>query len=221
MAAGTIFFDYDGTLHDCMRIYGPAFRHAYDWLVDQGFAHPRTFTDEWISRWLGWQVRDMWEAFMPELPEQAWMPASRLVGQEMDRLLDEGAGSLFDGVPEALDELRGEGFDLVFLSNCSQTYRDRHRCVFGLDRWFSAYYCAGEYPGLAKWEIYQKAAPAHAMPHVVVGDRFHDIEVAQRAGLPSVGCAYGFGEAHELDGATVRVGAPGEIPQAIASLGLA
>ena len=216
MKAGTVFFDYDGTLHDCMRIYGPAFRRAYAWLVDEGYAQPRTFTDEWISRWLGWQVRDMWEAFAPELPERVWKPASRIVGEEMDRLLDEGAGGLFEGVPEMLDELRGEGFDLVFLSNCGVDYRDRHRRVFDLDRWFCAYYCAGAYPGLAKWEIYEQvAACKHLRPHVVVGDRFHDIEVALRAGVPSVGCAYGFGDAHELDRATVRVDSPRDVPHAV------
>lgn len=26
---GTVFFDYDGTLHDSMHLYGPAFRRAY------------------------------------------------------------------------------------------------------------------------------------------------------------------------------------------------
>ena len=43
---GTVFFDYDGTLHDSMRLYGPAFRHVYAALVAEGWAEPRAFSDE-------------------------------------------------------------------------------------------------------------------------------------------------------------------------------
>lgn len=214
--AGTVFFDYDGTLHDSMRLYGPAFRQAYAWLVEGGHMPERELSDEWISRWLGWEVRKMWNAFAPELPEAVWREASLMIGREMDRLLEAGEGRLFDGIPVALDELRERGFELAFLSNCGEGYCERHRSAFGLDRWLGAYYCAGAYPGLAKWEIYQQAArEAHALPHVMVGDRFHDIEVAVRAGIPSVGCAYGFGAAGELESASVVVRSPADLPQAV------
>lgn len=217
-ARGTVFFDYDGTLHDCMRLYGPAFRAAYAWLVSEGHAEPRQFTDEWIGRWLGWQVRDMWETFMPGLPEEVWRHASRIVGDEMDRLLDAGEGALFLGVPEALDALKDAGFELAFLSNCGEAYRDRHRRAFGLDRWIDAYYCAGAYPGLEKWEIYERVAARHARPRLMVGDRFHDIDVAVRAGIPSIGCAFGFGAPDELDRATVTVARFANIPAAVEQL---
>lgn len=215
MAAGTVFFDYDGTLHDCMRLYGPAFRAAYAWLVQEGYADARTFGDAEISRWLGWQVRDMWETFMPGLPEHAWRQASHIVGEEMDRLLDAGEGALFPGVPEALGCLREEGFELVLLSNCGEGYCARHRRAFGLDRWLGAYYCAGMFPGLEKWEIFAQAAGRHAQPCVVVGDRFHDLEAGIRAGVPTVGCAFGYGAPGELERATVRVESFAEIPDAV------
>lgn len=61
----TLFFDYDGTLHDCIRIYAPAFRRVYPELVTAGFAAPRTFSDPELSQWLGLSVSDMWNRFMP------------------------------------------------------------------------------------------------------------------------------------------------------------
>lgn len=33
----TICFDYDGTLHDSMQIYFPAFVRAYDYLAEHGY----------------------------------------------------------------------------------------------------------------------------------------------------------------------------------------
>ena len=31
----TIIFDYDGTIHNTLGIYEPAFREAYQWLSEQ------------------------------------------------------------------------------------------------------------------------------------------------------------------------------------------
>ena len=36
MKKGTVFFDYDGTLHNSMLTYGPAFREVYADLVKNG-----------------------------------------------------------------------------------------------------------------------------------------------------------------------------------------
>lgn len=214
----TVFFDYDGTLHKTMALYGPAFRKGYESLVRAGWAKPRDFSDEWISRWLGWTIPDMWHAFMPNLPDEVWAGASSVIGREMDRLMDAGAARLYDGVPEMLDTLRSQGFDLAIVSNSTWEYRDRHRAAFGLDRWFRAYYVAQDFPGMQKWEYFQKALERQQGPAVLVGDRFHDIEAGVRAGVATVGCAYGYGEASELERAGAIVHSPGEIPAAVASL---
>ena len=116
------------------------------------------------------------------------------------------------------DALKDAGYGLAFLSNCGEAYRDRHRRAFGLDRWIDAYYRAGAYPGLEKWEIYERVAPRHAQPHLMVGDRFHDIDVAVRAGIPSIGCAFGFGAPDELDRATVTVARVADVPAAVERL---
>lgn len=213
----TVFFDYDGTLHDTMAIYGPAFRAGYDSLVRAGWVEPREFTDEWISRWLGWTIPDVWHTFAPNLPDDVWAPASHVIGEEMDRLMDAGVAHLFEGVPEMLDQLVERGLDLAILSNSTRSYMARHRAAFGLDRWFRAYYIVDDYPGMEKWEYLQAALGngLHEGPFAVVGDRFHDIDAAVRAHVPSVGCAYGFGEPSELDRATAVVQSPSEIPEAL------
>ena len=43
MAAGkrpSLIFDYDGTIHDTLRIYEPAVEQAFQWLRRQGYAVP-------------------------------------------------------------------------------------------------------------------------------------------------------------------------------------
>lgn len=214
----TIFFDYDGTLHNSMAIYGPSFRAAYAWLVEEGHCPEREFDDVWISQWLGWTAEAMWTTFAPDLPSEVWHRAADVVGEHMDALTEQGKARLFEGIPEMLDELKDKGYELAFLSNCRSAYCSVHRSQFGLDRWFDAYYCAEDFNDIPKWQIYQKVCDRHSGPQVMVGDRFHDLDVATRAGIPSVGCAYGFGREGELDAASVVAGSPLEIPDLIEKL---
>ena len=50
---------------------------------------------------------------------------------------------------------------------------------------------------------------------VMVGDRFHDGEVAMKANIPFIGCTYGFGDDEELAMASACVSAPKDIPSAV------
>ncbi len=217
-SAGTLFFDYDGTIHDSARLYEPAFRQVYGWLVEQGWAQPREFSDEFIDSWLGWKVRDMWKTFMPELPERVWREASQRIGRDMAHRLEAGEGVLFDGCEAALGELKKRGYDLVFLSNCGTAYRDVHRRKFGLDQWFSGYFCADDFPGLEKWEIYGKVRNRFANPQAMIGDRAHDREVSEHGGIPFIGCAWGYGKAGELDGSEVIAASWHDVPDAVAKV---
>ena len=65
----TIIFDYDGTIHDTLRIYEPAFRKTYKWLVDQNLAEERIIESSEIASWLGLNSKEMWDEFLPELAQ--------------------------------------------------------------------------------------------------------------------------------------------------------
>ena len=164
---------------------------------------------------MGWTTEDMWTTFAPNLPEAIWRQAAEIVGNEMDLLTEEGKARLFPGVPEMLDELCSDGYELAFISNCRTRYCEVHRAMFGLDTWFDAYYCAEDFGEMPKWQIYQQVAERHAVPRVMVGDRFHDGEVAMKASIPFIGCTYGFGDDEELAMASACVSAPKDIPSAV------
>ena len=165
---GTVFFDYDGTLHDTMALYGPAFRAACAWLSKEG----------WLE----------------------WREASLRVRDEMERLRKEGRARLFPGVEEALDEVASRGATMVLLSNCWRSYGEDHMREFGLGRWIEGLHCAQDFDWIPKWQIYREVASFYPLPHIMVGDRFHDREVALRNDIPFVACAYGFGEPGECEG---------------------
>ncbi|MBQ1339602.1 MAG: HAD family hydrolase, partial [Ruminococcus sp.] len=62
-----IIFDYDGTVHESMLTYAPAFRDTMKWLSDNGFIADKEYSDSEISHWLGFNSTDMWGQFHPEL----------------------------------------------------------------------------------------------------------------------------------------------------------
>ena len=207
----TLVFDWDGTLHNTLRLYGKAFRIAYQDLVEKGHAPSRYCSDQEMSQYLGMSAPDMWNAFMPELPQEVKNMASDRVGQEMIKLIEQGEAILYDGVPALLDQLRSQGYTMVFLSNCKHAYQEAHRRQFGLDRWFSGYFCCEDYGFRPKEEIFPYITAQFPEPYVVIGDRASDFKVAQVHGLKSIGCAYGFGTEDELRMADFVVSSCGEI----------
>ncbi|MDO4493620.1 MAG: HAD family hydrolase [Clostridia bacterium] len=214
----TLIFDWDGTLHDTTRLYGCAFRKAYDWLVAQGAAPARHYADADVTRYLGMNAKDMWNTFMPLLPQEMKTRASDIIGREMISRIDAGEAILYPGAEETLTRLKEMGFEMTILSNCKRPYLRAHRSAFGLDRWFTGYYCCEDFGFVPKEEIFPRFRDRHPESYVMIGDRASDLKVASVHGLPSVGCAYGFGSPEELGSATCVANDVTELPELIEKL---
>lgn len=213
-----LIFDYDGTIHNSMLTYAPAFRDTMEWLSDSGYIAHRDYTDDEISCWLGFNSTDMWQSFHPELAPDIREKARLMLGKDMAERIDRGEGALYDGAEEMLSSLKKSGFTLIFLSNCRFHYLERHKRVFGLDRFFDYFYCCEAFDFIPKYEIFRKFSANHTGSFTVIGDRFHDIETAVRNGLSSIGCAYGFGSHDELSEADIIVDNIRDIPAAAEKL---
>ena len=213
-----LIFDYDGTIHNSILTYAPAFRTTMKWLSDNGYIADREYTDKEISYWLGFNSTDMWGQFHPELDPDIREKARIMLGQDMARRIDNGEGSLYEGAEEMLTDLKRRRYTLIFLSNCRFHYLERHKRVFGLDRFFDHFYCCEAYDFIPKYEIFRKIAPLHEGSFIIIGDRFHDIETAVVNGLPSIGCGYGFGSREELSAADLIVDSISDIPDAVEKL---
>ena len=138
----TIFFDYDGTLHNSIKIYAPAFIKAYDFLVENKLAQPRTWKEEEISYWLGYNSEEMWKAFMPSLSTELRKTCSGIIGDEMKLQIEMGIPLLYDGALETLQYLKNKNYKLIFISNCRIYYRDAHTKLFNLHDYFDELICS-------------------------------------------------------------------------------
>jgi phosphoglycolate phosphatase len=201
----TIFFDYDGTLHNSIKIYAPAFRKAYEHLVTEGLAENRQYTDSEISYWLGFNPKDMWEAFMPTLDESHRKNCSKIIGDEMKSLIEQGKPALYNGALEVLEYLKNKGYRLVFISNCKICYLDGHKRLFHLDRYFEELVCSEEYGFVPKYEILGMLKHKHPEGMIIIGDRKQDIEAGKKNHIYTIGCSYGFSFKGELDEADLLI----------------
>ncbi|MBE6864676.1 MAG: HAD family hydrolase [Ruminococcus flavefaciens] len=213
-----IIFDYDGTVHESMLTYAPAFRDTMKWLSDNGFIADKEYSDSEISHWLGFNSTDMWGQFHPELSPEIREKARAMLGENMAARVENGEGGLYAGIEDALLSLKASGHTLIFLSNCRIHYMERHRRVFRLDRFFDSFFCCEEYGFIPKYEIFRRFSDRFEGDFIVVGDRFHDIDTAVRNGLHSVGCGYGYGSEDELRCADIIVTSPAQIPDAVNAL---
>lgn len=213
-----LIFDYDGTIHESMKTYAPAFRNTCKWLADNGYIAEKEYTDKEISYWLGFNSTDMWSTFQPDLDPEIREKARIMLGEDMARRVENGEGALFSHAEEVLAELKNQGHTLIFLSNCRVHYMERHSRVFGLNRFFDYFYCCEEYDFIPKYQIFRLFSLQHKGQYIVIGDRFHDIETATQNGLKSIGCGYGYSSDGELDKADIIVNDITEIPSAVAEL---
>jgi len=193
----TIYFDYDGTLHDSIKIYAPAFKKAYDFLVENNYAKQKMWRDDEIAKWLGYTSNEMWQNFMGDLEESARKEASSIIGIEMENQILAGNAILYDGALDVLKQLKNKGYNLIFLSNCSINYMELSNKVFNLNLFFNDMVCSEMYGFIPKYEILSKIKERYEMNQVIVGDRFHDIESAEKNNIESVFCQYGYGEKSE------------------------
>ena len=193
-----IIFDYDGTLHNSIKIYEPAFMKAYDYLVANGYANKREFEEEEISRFLGLSATDMWNTFMPNLPKNEKEKCSSIIGESMIEYIDKGKAKLYDGTIETLNKLNEYGYKLIFLSNCKSSYMNKHIERFNLDKYFIDFYCSEDFDFISKYEIFRLIKGKYQGEFIVVGDRFVDMELAKKHNLFSIGCGYGYGNNDEL-----------------------
>ena len=131
---------------------------------------------------------------------------------------------VYDGVPEALAELRAAGARLFLCTAKPVVYAERILGHFDLRRDFEGMYGAeldGRYDdkGDLIARIFDER-DLEAADCCMWGDRRHDVLAAGRHTIPTIGALWGYGGADELReaGAAVLCASPSEVPAAFWAL---
>ena len=153
-----LIFDYDGTLHETMYIYKPAIEKVVRYLREDCGYELDMPSDRKISSWLGMNVQEMWQDFMPQLPMDERMKAGKMVGDFMQENLQAHMARWYDGVKEMLTRLKKAGYTMAILSNCGVSYAENQWKQFGMEEWFAAYFECESYQNIPKGEIMKQIA---------------------------------------------------------------
>ena len=213
-----LIFDYDGTIHNTMGIYEPAFRKAQATLVSESLLEPEEVSYERIAGWLGWNSVDMWNDFAPQLDDADKRRASTIVGESMASDVLAGKACWYAGAEATLAELRSAGYNMVILSNCRGMYRDSHWKAFRMERFFDEFYGCERFDFAPKTEIVNIIRERFPGDYIMIGDRSSDMAAGRLEGGKFIGCLYGFGLEGELDGSDAFAQDVSELPKLIEDL---
>lgn len=201
----TIIFDYDGTLHNSAVNYYEAFQQTYHFLVEEGLAPDRSYSFAEVTSFLGDSPTEMWKRCVPTLTEKMRNQVIAMLGHILLERVQNGKAVLYDGALDTLDHLRSKGYITLFLSHCPESYLAAHRDAFHLDRYFDAMFCTGSYGFQKKCDIFPQIVHSFPKEYLIVGDRYHDIEIGLVHHALTVGCRYGFGTKEELSLASIQI----------------
>lgn len=118
-------------------------------------------------------------------------------------------GELYEGVPELLTQLKGEGYLLGLCSNGSKEYVSQILQHFGLAEMFDFVEPKSEH--LSKSQLINKILKdSNCLTAIIVGDRSIDFKAAEENRCLSIGVNYGYGK-DECERADLIVGSTSEI----------
>lgn len=186
----SIIFDVDGTLWDAV----PVTLKAWNQAVEAATGVPNRIQPEEAYATLGMTLEDMAKRLFPEMGEEEGQKLMHDCYAQEGAVLEKTVPPLFPGVRETLEEL-SKCYSLYIVSNCQLGYIDHLVNGHGLQEIVSGWLCWGDTLEEKNVTI-EKLVQKHHLQHpVYVGDTRGDQRSCEKAGVPFIFAAYGFGEA--------------------------
>lgn len=189
-----LFFDLDGTLTDPAEGIVNSLRHALERL-----GQPERSTGE-LERWIGPPLRD---AFAELLGTDDRAVVERAVETYRERFGSTGIleNRVYAGIPEALERLRGSGWELHVVTSKPWVYARRILDHFELARHFVQTFgseLSGERSRKDELVGHTLGVLGDGPRTWMVGDRSYDMAGARAHGVGTLGVLWGYGSRSEL-----------------------
>ena len=207
-----VLFDLDGTLLDTLEDLADATNH-----VLEQFGFPKRTVEE-VRRFVGGGAKRLMVQAVPEdapgeLAEEAFQAF-----QTHYRANCQHKTRPYDGIPEVLEWLAGEGYPMAIVSNKPDAAVQPLR-----DLYFPGLYALGEQPACPRKPapdmVFRAAEALGIAPEncIYVGDSEVDVLTAKNAGMKCISVLWGFRDEEEIraSGGEHFCTAPVEIPEKV------
>lgn len=217
-----VAFDLDGVLYAAEPFLGEAYREA---IAAANEIRPGSFpyvpTTRQILDHVGWPVPVILARLFPDVEPEALAVLHDVSLAVICAHVERGEGELYPDVVSTLQALRQAGLQMAVASNGRRPYVEAVLRRHDLAPYFVALEANDvDHPRakVALLDAYLKRYGLAATEVVMVGDRASDVEAAQGVGTPFIGCDYGYGYRHELEGAGPILARLADLPQWISRL---
>lgn len=208
MIIRAVLFDLDGTLVDSLDDLTDAVNH-----IREAFSHPPV-TANAVRMKVGKGARNLVRQVLPDVAESV-IDRALAMFLEYNRLHIADKSRLYPGIAELLRELAARDIRMAVISNKNEDLSALILQTLGIHDLFEGI-CGGDtYPEnkpspLPLLKVMEKLGIA---PHecAMIGDSINDMEAGRRAGIMTMACTWGYGDAVELAGADVYARTPEEL----------
>ncbi len=189
----SIIFDMDGTLWNPMDLYTEAWNAG---LKEAGVQ--KTLTKDDLKPLMGVEGKKVLNIILPEYSEQEQKEIYEKVNQLRSRLITEGKGYIFEGVPEGLKQL-SEKYKLFIVSNCPEGLIVLFMNRAGISPYITDEMAYGVNHQPKYHNIGLLTKKHNLQQPVYAGDTDIDRGQSEKAGIPFVFLTYGFGDTEKYD----------------------
>lgn len=189
MKYDSILFDLDGTLWDSTKEVYSSWVETLKKLPD---IH-RIPSMEQVEAVMGMTDIQLMKTLFPELSSDRALEIFNLCCVEENDYLRQHGATLYPGLRETLETLSGT-HKLAVVSNCNAGYIECFMESMGTAAFFTDFESFGR-TRKPKWENIRLVIERNGFQNpVYVGDTGWDKEAAEKAGIPFIHAAYGFGK---------------------------
>lgn len=190
----SIIFDLDGTLWDASKTATKALNET----LRQFGNHNNVLDEKTIRSFSGLKIKIIFEKYFDFIQEQDHEEFIELYQTNEKDLMKVFGGDLFPHVKKTLAALSRE-YKLFIVSNCLTGYIENFIGFHKLQNLFADFESSGN-TGLPKSENIKLITGRNNLKNsIYVGDTQWDYEAAQKAKVPFIYAAYGFGQVNNPD----------------------